>query len=51
MAVFAQEPSTYSGKQLIDEEVLSQVAGITDFDRYWCLGRPPEKPVYIDGWF
>ncbi|MBM3756582.1 MAG: SDR family NAD(P)-dependent oxidoreductase [Acidobacteria bacterium] len=51
MAIFAQEPWTYSGKQLIDEEVLSQVAEINDFDRYWCLGRPPEKPVYIDGWF
>jgi len=51
MAIFAQEPGTYSGKQLIDEEVLSQVADINDFDRYWCLGKPPEKPMYIDGWF
>lgn len=51
MAVFGQEPASYSGKQLIDEDVLSQVAGITDFDRYWCLGKPPEKPVFIDGWF
>ena len=51
MAVFAQEPATYSGKQLIDEHVLTQLADITDFDRYWCLGKPPEKPAYIDGWF
>ena len=50
MAIFAQEPSTYSGHQLIDEQVLTDLAGIANFDRYWCEGKPPAKPVYIDEW-
>ena len=44
----AQEPPGYSGKQAIDEEVLSELAGITNFDHYWCEGKAPEKPIYID---
>jgi len=50
MAIFSQEPSSYSGKQLLDEEVLQEVAGISNFDHYWCEGKPPKNPVYIDKW-
>lgn len=50
MAIFAQEPATYSGHQLIDEQVLTELAGLTNFDQYWCEGKPPAKPVYIDEW-
>lgn len=50
MAIFAQEPASYSGNQLIDEQVLTELAGVTDFDHYWCEGKPPAKPVYIDEW-
>ena len=48
LAIIAQQPPTYSGKQVLDEEVLSELAGITNFDHYWCEGKPPEKPIYID---
>lgn len=50
MAIFAQEPAQYSGHQLIDEQVLTELAGTTAFDQYWCEGKPPAKPIYIDGW-
>lgn len=50
MAIFAQEPANYSGHQLIDEQVLTELAGVTDFDHYWCESKPPPKPVYIDEW-
>jgi len=50
MAIFAQEPRTSSGRQWIDEEALTELAGVTDFDRYWCEGRPPVNPIYIDKW-
>lgn len=50
MAIFAQEPASYSGHQLIDEQVLTELAGVIDFDHYWCEGKPPAKPVYIDEW-
>jgi citronellol/citronellal dehydrogenase len=48
MAILSQEPTQCTGRQLTDEEILSE-AGITDFDRYWCEGKPPEHPIYIDG--
>lgn len=48
MALLQQEPSQCTGRMLSDEEILAE-AGITDFDRYWCEGKPPETPVYIDG--
>ncbi len=48
LAIIAQEPPTYSGNQAIDEDVLSSLAGIANFDHYWCEGKPPEKPIYID---
>ncbi len=48
MAILRQEPSQCTGRQLTDEEILRE-AGITDFDRYWCEGKPPENPLYIDG--
>lgn len=48
LAIIAQEPPNFSGKQVLDEEVLSELAGITNFDHYWCEGKPPEKPIYID---
>ncbi len=50
MAIFAQEPASYTGKQLLDETVLTELAGMTNFDHYWCEGKPPEKPIYIDRW-
>jgi len=50
MAIFAQEPQTSTGKQWIDEEVLTSIAGITNFDHYWCEGKPPAQPIYIDKW-
>ena len=49
-AIFGQQPCSYTGNQLIDEEVLSSLAGITNFDHYWCEGKPPEHPIYIDKW-
>ncbi|MFZ5825965.1 MAG: SDR family oxidoreductase [Bacillota bacterium] len=48
MAILSQEPSACTGRQLLDEEILRE-AGVTDFDRYWCEGAPPENPIYIDG--
>jgi citronellol/citronellal dehydrogenase len=50
MVLFAQEPHTSTGKQWIDEEVLSTLAGVTNFDHYWCEGKPPAHPIYIDKW-
>lgn len=50
MAIFAQEPATSTGRQWIDEEALTELAGVTDFDRYWCQGKPPDRPIYIDKW-
>ncbi|HLK47483.1 MAG TPA: SDR family oxidoreductase [Bryobacteraceae bacterium] len=50
LAIFAQEPQACTGRQWIDEEALAELAGITDFDRYWCEGRPPLNPIYIDNW-
>jgi citronellol/citronellal dehydrogenase len=50
MAIFAQEPRTSTGRQWIDEEALTELAGITNFDGYWCEGKPPERPIYIDKW-
>jgi citronellol/citronellal dehydrogenase len=50
LAIFAQEPRTSTGRQWIDEDVLVELAGITNFDRYWCEGKAPANPVYIDKW-
>jgi len=50
MAIFAQEPRTSTGRQWIDEEALTELAGVTDFDRYWCEGARPAHPLYIDNW-
>jgi citronellol/citronellal dehydrogenase len=50
LAIFAQEPRTSTGRQWIDEEVLAELAGITNFDHYWCEGKPPANPIYIDKW-
>ena len=50
LAIFAQEPRTCTGRQWIEEEALTELAGITSFDHYWCEGRPPERPIYIDKW-
>ena len=50
LAIFAQEPRTATGRQWIDEEALAELAGITDFDHYWCEGKPPDHPIYIDRW-
>lgn len=49
LAIFAQPPPTYTGRQALDEDVLSELAGVTNFDRYWCEGRPPLHPIRIDG--
>lgn len=48
MAILRQEPAACTGRMLTDEEIL-QEAGVTDFDKYWCEGKPPENPIYIDG--
>jgi citronellol/citronellal dehydrogenase len=50
MSIFAQEPRTGTGRQWIDEEALTELAGITNFDGYWCEGKPPAHPIYIDKW-
>jgi citronellol/citronellal dehydrogenase len=50
LAIFAQEPNTCTGHQWIDEDALSKLAGITNFDHYWCEGAPPAHPIYIDKW-
>ncbi|MBZ5592879.1 MAG: SDR family oxidoreductase [Acidobacteriia bacterium] len=49
-AIFAQEPRACTGRQWIDEQALTELAGITNFDHYWCEGKPPAKPIYIDKW-
>ncbi|HWI50902.1 MAG TPA: SDR family oxidoreductase [Symbiobacteriaceae bacterium] len=48
MAIVRQEPSQCTGRQLTDEEILTE-AGVTNFDQYWCEGKPPAVPIYIDG--
>jgi citronellol/citronellal dehydrogenase len=50
LAIFSQEPRSYTGRELIDEDVLRDLCGITNFDHYWCEGKPPANPVYIDKW-
>ncbi len=50
VAIFSQEPRSCTGRQWIDEEALSELAGVTDFDRYWCEGKAPANPIYIDKW-
>jgi citronellol/citronellal dehydrogenase len=50
LAIFAQEPRTSTGRQWIDEEALSELAGVTNFDHYWCEGKAPANPIYIDKW-
>lgn len=50
LAIFAQEPRTCTGHQWIDEDVLTELAGIQNFDHYWCEGKPPANPIYIDKW-
>jgi len=49
-AIFAQEPRTSTGRGWIDEQALTELAGITNFDRYWCEGKAPAVPIYIDRW-
>lgn len=50
LAIVAQEPRACTGRQWIDEEALAELAGIANFDHYWCAGRPPVNPIYIDSW-
>ena len=50
LAIFGKEPQDCTGRQWIDEEVLTELAGMTNFDHYWCEGKPPAKPIYIDKW-
>jgi citronellol/citronellal dehydrogenase len=50
LAIFSQAPATFTGRELIDEQVLSELAGVSNFDHYWCLGKAPEHPIYIDQW-
>jgi citronellol/citronellal dehydrogenase len=49
MAILGQEPPSFTGRQVLDEEVLWELAGMTSFDHYWCAGWPPAEPRYIDG--
>jgi citronellol/citronellal dehydrogenase len=50
LAILGQEPRTCTGHQWIDEVALADLAGVTDFDHYWCEGKPPADPIYIDKW-
>ncbi|HYL38257.1 MAG TPA: SDR family oxidoreductase [Bryobacteraceae bacterium] len=50
LAIFAQEPRTSTGREWIDEDALAELAGITNFDHYWCEGKPPAHPIHIDKW-
>ncbi|HTS24674.1 MAG TPA: SDR family oxidoreductase [Bryobacteraceae bacterium] len=50
LAIFAGEPRDSTGRQWLDEEALTELAGITNFDHYWCEGKPPANPFYIDRW-
>lgn len=50
LAIFGQEPASFTGREMIDEDVLRELAGVESFDRYWCLGKAPAEPVYIDRW-
>ena len=50
LAIFAQEPRSATGRQWLDEEALTELAGITDFENYWCESKAPANPVYIDQW-
>jgi citronellol/citronellal dehydrogenase len=49
-AILGREPRSCTGRPWIDEEALAELAGITDFDGYWCEGKPPAEPIYIDKW-
>jgi citronellol/citronellal dehydrogenase len=49
-AIVGREPAACTGRQWIDEEALSELATLHDFDRYWCEGHPPANPIYIDKW-
>jgi len=46
--LFSREPGACTGRALTDEEILGE-AGVSNFDRYWVLGQPPERPVLISG--
>ena len=46
--LFAREPVSCTGRQVTDEELLRE-AGVTNFDHYWVLGKPPEDPILIAG--
>jgi citronellol/citronellal dehydrogenase len=50
LAIFAQEPRTSTGREWIDEDCLAELAGVTNFDHYWCEGKPPVHPIHIDKW-
>ena len=50
LAIFGQAPASYTGRELIDEDALRELAGVENFDHYWCLGKPPDRPLYIDAW-
>lgn len=49
-AIVSQEPAHFSGHMLIDEQALASLAGVANFDHYWCEGKPPAEPIYIDKW-
>jgi citronellol/citronellal dehydrogenase len=46
--LFSRDPSSCSGRQLTDEDVLRE-AGVDNFDHYWVEGHPPEHVVRIVG--
>ena len=50
LAILGKEPRSCTGRQWIDEEALGELAGITNFDHYWCEGKAPSNPIYIDKW-
>jgi citronellol/citronellal dehydrogenase len=46
--LFSRDPQSCTGRSMTDEDNLRET-GITNFDHYWVLGKPPEHPVLIAG--
>ncbi|MBI3396816.1 MAG: SDR family oxidoreductase [Spirochaetia bacterium] len=44
--ILEQDPNTYTGRALIDEDVLREKGGVTDFDKYNVV--PGTKPRVLD---
>jgi citronellol/citronellal dehydrogenase len=50
LEIVTSEPSTCTGRQLIDETFLRERGWTQErLDAYWVLGKPPARPIWIDG--